>query len=303
MASAATHAWLAISAFALSLAAASPADKTLDAGTAVPTYHLKLARYALPPAGQIGLLVTARINGGPPLRLLLDSGAQFVGLDRKAALKSKCLGGVDLDLVEPGNPPAAARKVLAATIELAGLTLHNVPTVIAGRLLAEGIDGVIPLSLFSGYLIRLDIPAQTLDLLPYPEAQSGAAGTIHALASNDLLFLKGVFNETHEGYFLLDTGASYNAISQSLNRQAHRSTLFAAAADVQAGTAAVDADLFPDAARLRFGARVLSAQPLIAIDLSTISRYHKLEVSGLIGYPALRNSVLTVNYRDGLVSF
>jgi hypothetical protein len=50
-----------------------------------------------------------------------------------------------------------------------------------------------------------------------------------------------------------------------------------------------------------FGSRELAAGPVVAIDLSTASRYHNLEVSGLIGYPALRDSVLIVNYRDGLV--
>jgi hypothetical protein len=37
------------------------------------------------------------------------------------------------------------------------------------------------------------------------------------------------------------------------------------------------------------------------MDLSTASRYHGFEILGLIGYSALCDSVLTANYRDGLI--
>jgi hypothetical protein len=40
---------------------------------------------------------------------------------------------------------------------------------------------------------------------------------------------------------------------------------------------------------------------LQAVDLSTASRYHQFEVSGLIGYTALHDSMLTINYRDDLI--
>src|ERR1700693_5460466 len=69
---------------------------------ALPGYRVKLDPFVVPPARTVGLLVTARINGGPMLRLLLDSGTQYVVLNRKAALKSGCAGGSDLDLVGAG---------------------------------------------------------------------------------------------------------------------------------------------------------------------------------------------------------
>jgi hypothetical protein len=40
---------------------------------------------------------------------------------------------------------------------------------------------------------------------------------------------------------------------------------------------------------------------VVAVDLSTASRYHNLEIAGLIGFPALRDSVLTVSYRDAFI--
>ena len=265
-------------------------------------YRLKLAPLVAPPAGDVGVLIRARINGGPTLRLLLDSGAQYVTLDRRAAAKSGCSGGEDLDLVGAGAPAAAtARKLTAATVEIADLTLRDVPLLVTSHGLGDGIDGVAPLCLFSEYLIRLDLPSKTLDLLEYPDGPSDTNGAVRAVASNDLLFLKGAFNEAREGYFLLDTGAAYNAISPNLDRQLIKLEAGTSSVGVRGGTAAWDVSLFPDRARLRIGPRELAAERVVVIDLSTASRYHGLEVSGLIGYPALRNSVVSVNYRDGLV--
>ena len=39
----------------------------------------------------------------------------------------------------------------------------------------------------------------------------------------------------------------------------------------------------------------------IAIDLRTMSRQEGLEISGLIGFPAISKGILTIDYRDGLI--
>jgi hypothetical protein len=49
------------------------------------------------------------------------------------------------------------------------------------------------------------------------------------------------------------------------------------------------------------GNQTLALDPVVAVDLTELSRHHDFEVSGVIGYPALVNSVLTVNYRDSLI--
>jgi hypothetical protein len=81
--------------------------------------------------------------------------------------------------------------------------------------LLEGIDGVIPLSLFGGFLIRLDMPRRTLDLDPYPAQAPVRDGGTYSLARADhnLLFLEGAINESEAGYVLLDPGAARNAVS------------------------------------------------------------------------------------------
>ena len=266
------------------------------------SHRLKLGSFVVPPNPTSGLLIRARINGGPLLRLLLDSGTQYVVLDRKAAARSSCVAGGALDLVGAGGPAAAtARTVAGNTIEIADLTLRNIPLLVTDHRVADGIDGALPLSLFDGFLIELDLAGHTLDLVPYPDGPAYIAGAAKAVASNRLLFLKGVFDERHEGYFLLDTGASYNAVARGLGRYLSRSDALTPRVSVKGATAAGDAPLFPETVRVQFGSYTLEAGPVVAIDLATASRYHAFEVAGLIGYPALRDSILIVDYRDQLV--
>ena len=267
-----------------------------------PRYRIKLEPFVAPPTHTVGLVVKARINSGPILRLLLDSGTQYVVLDRKAALRSGCSGGDDLDLVGAGAPAATVVKMQRAeTIQVGDFALHNIPLLIEDRAIADGIQGAMPLSLFFGFLIRLDIPGKNLDLLPYPDQQNRPDSVLRSFTNNRLLFLKGTVNESREGYFLLDTGASYNAISSNLARQLNISEALAERAPFQGGTAKFDAPLLRGSVRLRLGSRELITDPVVAVDLSAASRYHQLEISGLIGYPSLCTSILIVNYRDNYI--
>ncbi len=266
-------------------------------------HHIQLGPFFDPAAGTVGLLVKARINGGPVLRLLLDSGARYMVLDRRVAMKFGCSGGSsEVDLVGAGAAAASVVQIQrAGTVEIGSLILHDVPLLIAAQPLADGVQGVVPFSLFAEFLIRLDIPAKTLDLLPYPAGQLDPDGALPTVSNNHLLFIKGIVNDTCVGYFLLDTGASYTAISENLIHQLQIPASFVGRVPLRGGTAEMNAPLLHNSIRLRLGSQELPVPSVVAVDLSTPSRYHNLEISGLIGYPALRDSVLLVSYRDNLL--
>ena len=271
-------------------------------GATVPVYRLKLDPFLASPTHLVGLIVKARVNNGPPLRLLLDSGANMITVDPRAAAKSNCTGGTDLDLVGAGAQAAAGvKQVRAATIEIGALVLRDLSVLISDRFIAEGVQGVVPLSAFSGFLIRLDVPGKTLDLLPYPAAPPDRSDSLQALSNNNLLFIRGTVNERRDGYFLLDTGASYSALSRTLARELNISEALAQRVPLQAGTTEFDAPLVTSGVRFRFGTSELVPGAVVAVDLSLSSRYHNLDISGLLGFPALSGSVLVVNYRDRLV--
>jgi len=57
----------------------------------------------------------------------------------------------------------------------------------------------------------------------------------------------------------------------------------------------------PAGVRFRCGGRVFSGDPAVVVDLSDFARHHRFEITGILGYPALRNSIVTIDYRDSLV--
>jgi len=269
---------------------------------ASPAHRIQLDRFIASVNQIAGLSVKARVNGGPPLHLLLDSGAQWVVLRRSSAARSGCNGGSRLDLVGAGAPSAASViQAVADRIELGDLALRNVPLLISDRPMPDGIQGVVPLSLFAGFLTQLNVPAKELDLFPYPSEPMNSAEAIPVRCSNQLLFLKATVNQTHEGYFLIDTGSAYTAVSRNLAHALHESELLDARLPLDGGLAAINAPVLNGRIQLQVASRVVTTGPVVAVDLSTASRYHHFEISGLIGYNALRDSILTVNYRDGLV--
>ena len=53
--------------------------------------------------------------------------------------------------------------------------------------------------------------------------------------------------------------------------------------------------------RLTVGGKELVDERPVKLDMTELSRHEGIEISGIIGYPVLGKSVLTVDYRDGLV--
>src|SRR5467141_2497935 len=68
-----------------------------ELASAYRAYRLSPTPLLLGPNVVVGMLLKVRINGGPALRLLLDSGAQDIVVDRKAARKSGHWTGAEVD--------------------------------------------------------------------------------------------------------------------------------------------------------------------------------------------------------------
>jgi len=264
-------------------------------------YSLRMTSYVPAPARVEGLLLKASVNGGPLLRLLLDTGAAHVVLSRAAAARSGFSPTSNLTLVGFGALPAAdVKSGMARTIEIGALKLRNYPVDMAPDRLPEGLDGVIPVALFRGFLVRLDLPAKTLELTPYPEVPAAADRFVQAVPTRDLLFVPATLNRARKGYVLLDTGAVCSVISRQAARDLNG--LFLESEEMQGGSGPIAGRRLASGIRFQIAGRELAADPVMAVDLSSISRFHGFEIAGLVGYPDLRTSVITVNYRDSLVS-
>lgn len=268
-------------------------------------YSLKLNSLFSPDTRTAGLFMKARIDGGPVLRMLLDSGAQYVVLGKRAAAPLGKTAGAGLELVGIGAAPGVARRLRPETVQIGDLELRDCGVLALDDKLPDGLDGVIPLSLFSGFLVRLDMPGRILDLEPYPENGPVADGGYSAVRSDHgLIFLPAVLpNSQQSGYILLDTGATYNALSPAAAGRWAKYPALATSVSLRGGTGDADGLLLPAGLRFRFGSRVLSADPAVVVDLSEMTSHHQFEISGVLGYPGVSHSIIRVNYRDALVRF
>jgi hypothetical protein len=234
-------------------------------------------------ASGAGAILEVHVNR-QRLNLLLDTGARGIVLSAKAAarcglaaeIQSK-LSGIAGDAITAGGA--------SATIDLQGLRIGAVPVRILPESPVRRADGLIGAQVFGAFLVEIDAPAGWLRLL----SRSAEPGAIPVREVGHMLFVR-----LDSGYALVDTGSSFSVIDRGL--------AYASAEDqwtpARAATGGFSqAQRIATPARFAFpnGAILWDRQP-VAMDLSALSSKHGLAVIAVIGYPALSNSVMQVDY-------
>jgi predicted aspartyl protease len=262
-----------------------------------------------------GMVLRVSINGGKPLRLIFDTGARGVLIRSKAAEKlgleflgDSLVGGIGR------SEPAKSWIGLAQSLRIGDLQMRNCPIEVSDGLPSTDADGVIGAAMFQRFLIRFNPGEKILELLPFAEARAftperpwhghdrtlepGMESFTKAHQIGHLLLVRAKVNRDTFGYFLLDTGAAFSSLSSEL---AGMSALNANAVPVAglSGRAAGAVRLSPVQFQIA-QEPIVDVEP-IAIDLREMSRREGVEISGLIGYPAVSQAILTINYRDGLI--
>ena len=263
-------------------------------------YDLKLLAFNPAPRCPAGVLLHVRINGRRPLRLVLDSGAEFIVIGAKDARSVGLSAGPEMDLV--GLESRTARVGRAETVEIGPLSFRNCPVAFVKGKVIEGADGVIPLSLFSAFLLRLDLPEKMLGLIPYPREEDRAVPPIPGVAKHDLLLVATVLNGKQKGYVVMDTGAFCSAISRAVARTLSGFPI-GPEVTLVAGTGAATGQRVPSAVHFAIAQHDLVPHEVVALDLSDLNRHFGVEVVGVLGFPELAHYVLTVDYRNGRVKF
>ncbi len=251
-------------------------------------YELKLQPFFPVPFRFAGVLLRVRINGSRPLRLVLDSGAESIVIDARAAHSLGLSSGTAIDLV--GLRTRLAWTSTVESVEVGPLSFRNCRIDLIDGEVVEGADGVIPLSMFSNFLMRLDLPDRTLALAPYSDQQRPAT------AEGNLLMVRTRLNQKHDGYVILDTGAFCSAISRQVAGASGGSD-FLADLPIATGTGAASGSPVSSAVRFELGGRQLVPDRVVALDLSNLSHHYGVEVVGVLGFPALLPYVLTIDYR------
>lgn len=215
--------WRIAAATFLGLGLALGSSRASDAGSApvldsppnltssYQSYNLKLSTFYPRPNRAGGIILHVRINDGRPLRLLLDSGADLLVINAKAGRSLGISPESAMELVGMGTKPAKMGR--AGTVAIGPVSFRNCPVALMDGNATEGADGVIPLSLFSNFLLRLDLPEKTLGLTPYPQAETPEIPPTRGVVAHHLLLVEAVLNGRQSGYVALDTGAYCSAIS------------------------------------------------------------------------------------------
>ena len=264
-----------------------------------------------------GMVLRVSINGAKPLRLLFDTGARGIMIRSRAAekLELEFLGSSVVRGVGAGEP-AQAWIGLAQSLRIENLRMRNCLIEVSAGLPPGDNDGVIGAAMFQRFLIRFNAGEQLLELLPFPDPMPGPFMPERAWHGHDrvvapgmeqftkahqvghLLLVAAKVNREHSGYFLLDTGAAFSTLSLDLAgwRGAQSSVIPVSGLS---GRAAGAVRVSPVRFQIARGTLV-DADP-VAFDLREMSRAEGVEISGLIGYPAISQGILTINYRDGLI--
>jgi len=262
-------------------------------------------------------------------RFEIDTGASGLLISRSAAAsagivaEAETLGG---GLGDHG----LTRELLAHvdSIRIGELEFHNCLVRVFDKRNVLEVDGLIGADVFSSWLVTLDVPSREVRLAPLPKRPDDTASQSPELDTagadentqaiprdryiapemrdwtkifrygHNLIF-STLIGKTPSKLFIMDTGSSQTIISPAAVREV--TSVGGSDARVKGISGEVAKVSETDNLTITF-ARV--AQPLrntLAVDTSNLGRGSGVEISGLIGFPTLRELVITIDYRDNLV--
>ena len=266
-----------------------------------------------------------RVNGIKQ-RLLVSTEYNGIILTGEVAAKLKLAQGtkVGIDGV-PGH------KAVLDTVAIGDLEFqHCGVDVLENEKPAEGLDGVIGLSVFSNYLIALNSSARTLELSPLPPLPGETGTQSTALATGDydpMLNLKDRYispemaNWTRayriwslwlipvhtgpgpEHLFVLDTGTTYTHIDETFAKSITKVKPVPGIFSYNQKTQKREPVLGADEVTLSFAGLREPAHGLFVQDFRRQSSSYGLEIDGRLGLQSFPNMIVRLDYRDGLVQF
>ena len=264
-------------------------------------YRLPLSGFRPAGANLDGVLVAARINGGKPLHLLLDTGARGLTIDARSAK------GLGLETIVAStlrgfgdNGATASHLSLARTVSFGNLAFDECLVEVSDHSLTTGADGVLGVDLFERFQIQLNPGAHTLELTPFDGLAAPSADSIPALGLRKLLLVNAQLGGGKEGLFLVDTGAAFTSVARHLIPATMQS---GRPVGLLGARGALSDALRIGPLELQVGRRSLVDTAPVALDLGQISEMEGVEISGVLGYSVLGRGSLKIDLRNGRVEF
>jgi tetratricopeptide (TPR) repeat protein len=253
-----------------------------------------------------GYGVRVRLNDRATVTLLLDTGASGVIITRKLAekigatkLSEQSLEGVGKDGGSAGYK-AWVDKIVIGELEFHDCFIQATPREIAQ------VDGTIGTDVFARYLVNVDFPRRKLVLEPLPPAADGelhsdAGAFTQAFSFGHFLLVQTEVGKKASGLFAIDSGANASTISPELAKAVPN--MRALNVPVQGASGRVNSAFFTDDATLHFARVNKTGERISTVDLRPVSKDLGVEISGQIGFAAMEEMKVILNYREGLVRF
>ncbi len=274
-------------------------------------YRLPLGEALTPDEGLRGYRLFVLVNG-ERLRLIVDTGASGIRLNRKAADRCRLVplaGGVPAKGIGDEGP-RASELAIAETLRAGSLEMHDCEVEVDSGQAFEDADGVIGTDVFSRFLVKLDFPGQTLELLPPEAGEPSIAedfwhverrmrpGFTPVHVFGHLLLADARVNDVPGFLFVVDSGAPIHLMSTAAASRVTR--LHVSDAVVRGVSGNVRETLTTGRVALAVGDLTqLGAMP--AVNLDDQNSRAGTEISGVIGLDVLRQFEVTIDYTNGLV--
>ncbi|HEY6269901.1 MAG TPA: aspartyl protease family protein [Candidatus Acidoferrum sp.] len=277
-----------------------------------------------------GVGLDARLNKYSA-RLLVETSSDRIVLNQKTAQAAGVQQIVRTEMEGAGdeNPPesytAFLESIRIGEVELKGCYVTVIEDASPDNYLGDR-EGAIGVGIFANFMVDLDLPHSTLwltELPPYPQSSAENAvaegkGTdqveLHdrhiavemadwtpLYRSNQLLLLPVNVNEAKAKLFAISLGSSVSVISGGAASEVStvKSDPFSR---VRGLNGEVKNGQKTGELKLRFAGLAFDRKVLPVVDMSLYSE-NGFEVSGLLGFPLLRDFEIRIDYRDGLISF
>jgi len=276
--------------------------------------HLKLLHFYIPNRGYNRYGVEIKINGKKKARMLLDTGASGILLNRKKAKSAGVKAAGNIKIGGIGDEGERGSEVgLAETVEIGSLVFENYPVSFSSKYGSDAEDGIIGTNVFSLFLITLDFPRKTmlLDRLPKPPDigkdesyrwwnynwQPGPErrGYYPFREIGTKIIIPTIVNDTQEALFVLDTGAAINLLSLQLAEKVNytRST----ESRIVGLSGAVANTRKANQIDLTLAGVQQTSYNTFSIDMASMSQDMGTEIGGFVGYPLLQHVTLLIDYR------
>jgi hypothetical protein len=267
--------------------------------SAYTSYRVPLSGFRPSGATQDGLIVTVRVNGGNPLRLVLDTGARDIMISGRAAKNL----GLDTIVTSRINgfgdgDEGESRLALARSLAIGDLRFEDCLIEVSAHGVVPGADGILGAGIFEAFRMRIDAQRNAMQLTPFADADTPQSPA-NAIGLRRLMLVKASV-AGKEGWFLLDSGAAYSTVTRELVPPA---LLRNTAANLIGVRGALSGAYRLGPISLGVAGRTLVDLSPVALDLAPLSRREGVEISGVVGYSALSRRPFTIDFRHGVVAF